>query len=92
MTHGAGGFSISPNLTFSPVVPSSAAAFALLNIRFSRSTTTIDIQEYFDTRLQQLSRLYYERKASPHDTDQDGNTVLHVCSLLPRVALLLIEL
>ncbi|KAL9118762.1 MAG: hypothetical protein Q9187_004691 [Circinaria calcarea] len=77
MTRGAGGFSISPSLTFSPVVPSTAPAFALLNIRFTRDTTVNDMQQTYNIRLQQLSRLYSERKASPHDTDQDGNTVLH---------------
>ena len=47
------------------------------------------MHEAYNIRLQQLSRLYSERKASPHDTDQDGNTVLHVGKALLCIVLLL---
>lgn len=89
MTHGAGGFSLSPNLTFYPVVPSNAPAFALLDFQFTHTTTVSDMQECFDMRTQQLSRLYSERGASPYDTDLNGNTVLHVCKTPACILLLL---
>ena len=90
MTRGAGGFSISLSLIFSPVVPSTAPVFVFLNIRFTEHTTANDMHEAYNIRLQQLSRLYSERKASPHDTDPDGNTVLYVGNPLPCIVLLLI--
>ena len=41
-----------------------------------------EMQTRFDMCIQQLSRLYSERGGSPYDTDQYGNTVLHVCKIL----------
>lgn len=85
MTRGAGGFAISPTLSFCPVMPYNAENFALFEVKalvlnrgFSEITED-EWQAFFDTRVQRLQRLYSERKASPYDVDQDGNTVLHVC-------------
>lgn len=80
MTRGAGGFSINPGLSYSGVVPLDAPAFELLQIDVEEMTSIEELQECFDKRIRQLSRLYSERKASPHDVDQYGNTVLHVSS------------
>lgn len=85
MTRGAGGSAISPTLSFCPVMPSNAENFALFEGVFSSFDNVLDEvtkdkwQEFFDMRVQRLQRLYSERKASPYDVDQDGNTVLHVC-------------
>lgn len=85
MTCGAGGFAISPTLSFCPVTPSNAENFALFEVKtlypyrpFSIFTED-ELQAFFDMRVQRLQRLYSERKASPYDVDQDGNTILHVC-------------
>ncbi len=92
MTQGAGGFSISPCLSFSPVVGSDAPAFRILDTKFPRYVYSAkELQDCLDMRIQQLSRLYSERRASPHDTDQGGNTILHVCADLFGAVLLLTE-
>jgi len=79
MTRGAGGFSINPGLSYSRIVPSDSPAFALLDAWTDDIVSTQELQECFDRLLRQLSSLYSERKASPHDVDQYGNTALHVC-------------
>ena len=78
MTRGAGGCSISPGLSYSRVVPSDAPAFALLKIKINEMGPTKELQVCFDRRIRQLSRLYSEKEALPHDVDEYGNTVLHV--------------
>ena len=78
MTRGSGGFSISPTLAFSPIVSSNGGAFKILDIRFEDDISAADMQATFAFRKQELSRLYLEGKASPHDVDEAGNTVLHV--------------
>lgn len=79
MTRGSGGFSISPTLAFSPTVPHDAPAFKAVEcLTFSKSTSAFDMEAAFEFRKQELSRLYGDRKASPYDLDEFGNTVLHV--------------
>ncbi|MCJ1251633.1 hypothetical protein MMC30_008868 [Trapelia coarctata] len=77
MTRGAGGFSIHPGLSYSRIVPSDSPAFALLDAFADNICSTQELQEWFDKLLRQLSTLYSERKASPHDVDQYGHTALH---------------
>lgn len=92
MTQGAGGFSISPCLSFSPVVRSDAPAFRIIDTKLPIYVYSAkEIQDCLDMRIQQLSHLYFERRASPHDTDQDGNSILHVCADLFGATLLLIK-
>ncbi len=79
MTRGAGGFSISPILAFTPTVSSGTGAFKIIeSIGFPDRASAVDIQAFFTFKIQQLLRLYQEGKASPRDIDEDGNTVLHV--------------
>jgi hypothetical protein len=78
ITRGAGGFSISPSLRYTRIVPSDSPSFALLNINLDNFETAKEMQACFDTCIRQLSRLYSERKALPYDVDQYGDTVLHV--------------
>lgn len=85
MTRGAGGFSISPTLTFSYVVPSGSGAFKLLDFdsTFCRDLalnkiSPADIRAEFEIRTQGILRLYQEGQSSPSDVDENGNTVMHV--------------
>ena len=88
ITTGAGGFSISPDVSFSPVVPSDSPAFTLLRRSFPNFTllrrsspdrsTAIDLHQHFEKQVRQLELLFRDGKASPYDLDQDGNTILHV--------------
>lgn len=81
ITRGGGGLAISPTLSFCPIVPTTAENFELFahNVKHSFLVTNDELHEDFDMPVQRLQRLYSERKASPYDVDQDGNTVLHVC-------------
>jgi hypothetical protein len=89
MTRGAGGFSISPSLRYTRIVPLDSPAFALLNINMDNFVTAKEMQACFDICIRELSRLYSERKALPHDVDQYGNTILHVRVNHSEVVLLL---
>lgn len=80
-TRGAGGFSISPTVSFSALVPSDSPVFRLLEFGFSSRTSVQDMSRSFDVRIGQILHLFESRKASPYDVDQDGNTMLHVSSL-----------
>ena len=83
ITRGAGGSSISPNLTFRATVSDTSPAFALF-----------DGQELIDARKRGLvgscskwmaRKLYYlfrEQKASPSDVNSRGETLLHVSDSL----------
>lgn len=88
-TRGAGGFSISPTISFSALVPSDSPVFRLLDFNFSRKTSVQDISSWFDLRIDQILHLFETRAASPYDVDQDGNTMLHVSSLVRELAYLL---
>lgn len=39
-----------------------------------------DWDDYLNQRLQKIERLFLEKKASPHDVDLEGRTLLHVGS------------
>lgn len=76
ITRGAGGFSISPKLTFSPVVPSNSAVFSVFD--FGHWDSVTDTQQKLKAFLKTLGRLFQDGKASPFDVDEDGNSILHV--------------
>ncbi|MCJ1262511.1 hypothetical protein MMC22_002381 [Lobaria immixta] len=75
ITRGAGGFSISPTLTFSPVVPSSSAVFSVFD--FGHWDSVTDTQQRLKAFVKKLRQLFQDGKASPFDVDEDGNSLLH---------------
>lgn len=81
-TRGAGGFSISPTVSFSALVPSNSPVFRLLEINFSGKPSVHEMSRSFDERIGQILHLFETRAASPYDEDQDGNTLLHVSTLV----------
>lgn len=88
MTTGGGGFSISPNLIYYPVVDRwEAPAFVLLSTlhraMLSRdSMTKTERQTLTETVGKKIIRLFHERKASPTDVDLDNKSLLHSASYL----------
>ncbi|KAI9703670.1 MAG: hypothetical protein M1836_007440 [Candelina mexicana] len=78
MTRGPGGCSISPTLAFNHVVPSNAGAFKLLKFPFKFEISAAGMQKALDVRKQKLLHLYQERKASPRDINENGDTVMHL--------------
>lgn len=79
MTRGYGGFSISPILSFGRIVPSGSGSFKIFDIGFNDAKEfAVDICATFEFRKREVLRLYRERKASPGDIDENGNTVMHV--------------
>lgn len=84
MTRGAGGLSISPTLTFRSTVDRTSPAFALfrpweLIDKFSTKQNQISTPgAYYKWVAQELNRLFLERRASPSDMDEHGQTLAHV--------------
>ena len=90
ITAGAGGCSINPCLKFHAVVPNDSPAFLILNYRAFRkrfprnqSPTTspsqsIEVCDFFQSTLQDLYELFQDGRASPTDTSEFGQTLLHV--------------
>jgi hypothetical protein len=74
MTNGAGGFSISPKLHFRAVVPKDSPAFKLLD---KYSHFMVEQGEIRRTH-QALFELFHAGRASPTDTLENGDTLLHV--------------
>ena len=86
ITTGAGGYSINPCLRFHAMVPNSSPAFWLLdwNILSNRLTPPPqpkEVSDYFDFALRQLYDLFRDGRASPTDTNERGQTLLHVVKL-----------
>lgn len=85
MTHGSGGFSISPALMFNYVVSSDTGPFLLFNTPLvdivSPDVTSVDIRIALEVRKRKLVQLFHQGKASPRDVDENGNTVMHVSLL-----------
>ena len=77
ISHGAGGLSISPNLTFRAIVSDDSPAFALL-AEHSRMTLE-EVSLSWDSISQEIYKLFREHKASPSDVNSTGETLLHVC-------------
>ena len=79
MTRGYGGFSISPVLSFNIVVPSDTGPFKILGFCFNNGTfSAADMRATFEFKIRELVQLYQDRKASPGDIDENGNTIMHV--------------
>ena len=87
ITTGAGGYSINPCLKFHAVVPNSSPAFRLLDHKISREFLYTEplpqsktVCDYFNSALKQLYELFQDGRASPTDTNESGQTLLHVTS------------
>ena len=81
---GAGGYSISPNLSCDRVVSSHSPVFQqlihdtqvhLCITKGARLTRNVDIL------IRSIGQLYQDNKASAHDVDEKGNTIFHVSLL-----------
>ncbi|KAI9726270.1 MAG: hypothetical protein M1835_003774, partial [Candelina submexicana] len=77
MTHSPGGCSIGPMLAFSRFVPSDAGAFKLPSVHYHHEISAAEMQEAFCVRKQKLLHLFQQRKASPRDIDENGDTIMH---------------
>lgn len=79
MSRGAGTFSINPALICHRIVDKKAPAFDL-TLEFIMSYAGMDLiptmtwPEY----MQKLLQLFQTKKASPHDRQEDGMTLVHV--------------
>lgn len=74
MSRGAGGSSISPNITFRAIVPDKSPAFSL----FDPVACDLEKINYYSWVTQELYHLFTERKASPSDVNSREETLLHV--------------
>ena len=94
ITRGAGGYSISQNISCARVVPWFAPAFNLVEPIWGGSSTwsailnrrrSIRHRAHFkrdlNYDLQKIKTLFEQGKASPYDVNGDGNTLLHVSYL-----------
>jgi hypothetical protein len=79
---GAGGLSISPNLTLRAVVSEASPAFQLLdsvNWLSNGDEMFSNPSDHVNWILQQLNTLFQDGKASPTDVTSDAKTLLAVC-------------
>ncbi|KAL3458404.1 hypothetical protein BJX64DRAFT_266727 [Aspergillus heterothallicus] len=77
VTKGAGGLSISPTLQFRAVVPDNSPAFKLLSNASPKFWLPQDMRLIRKTH-HDLFQLFEKGLASPSDTLQNGDTLLHV--------------
>lgn len=87
MTRGCGRYSISPSLACRPVVPKDAPAFSLVRLKpYDEDKdcllSEMELQTTLDRRVEKLTNLFQDRRASPYDVDIYGKTILHVSLLL----------
>lgn len=85
---GAGGFSISPHLSFRATVTASSPIFYLL-LEVQKSLRHKEAGAAIENAQKELHRLLRERKGSYSDTLPNGDTILHVSQFqsLPKVYL-----
>lgn len=81
ITRGAGGSSISHNLTFRATVSDTSPAFALFSVDAINMAQSQKIN-YFTWATKELYHLFREQKASPSDVNSRGRTLLHVSDYL----------
>lgn len=84
ITRGAGGLSISPNLSFCATVSKDSPAFALFNDEKFYAIAKTKDYSHFKVITHRLSTLFREQKASPSDVLASGDTLLHVSRLPTR--------
>lgn len=78
LKRGAGGFSISPKLNCTRVVPYEGSVFPLVDkttFHYSYKRSFIDTT---NSVIKQIDREFRRGNASPYDVDENGNTLLHV--------------
>ncbi len=82
MTRGFGGSAISREYAFKcyNIVRPNTGAFKLLDhdIQLDPETPATDLEVVLESKKQGLMRLFQERKASPGDVDENGDTLMHV--------------
>lgn len=83
LTWGAGGYSISPNLSCDRVVSCQSSIFQLLKEYkyFQFITTAATLTEKIESLMRSIGGLYRDGKASVHDVDEGGDNILHVSCL-----------
>ena len=81
LTKGAGGTSLSPNITFRCLVAEDSPAFALMRHPWPQYISSNDIEAVVYQRVHSLRQMFQDCKASPYDIDIYGNTLLHVSNL-----------
>jgi len=81
ISHGAGSFSLVPNITYRATVPYNSPAFALLrriaNLVFKKRIEASEVPELIINTMKQLQQLYQDRKFNPTDVEEDGATLFH---------------
>ena len=85
ITTGAGGYSINPSLKFHAIVPRRSPAFRLLDCKTLKerfltpsAPQSKEVSDYFENTLQQIYELFQDGRASPTDTNESGQNLLHV--------------
>lgn len=88
LRRGAGGFSISPKLKCSRVVPYEGSISSLVDQTPPdlRSETNITVQ--IDSLIKRMDREIRSGNVSPHDVDERGNGFLHVSHCVNRIFVL----
>lgn len=83
LSWGAGGCSISPNLSCDRVVSSHSPIFQLIetNCYFAYSGKRSRVIEQIDGLIRDIRQLYQKGKASAHDVDEEGDNIVHVSHL-----------
>ncbi|KAL2860023.1 hypothetical protein BJX68DRAFT_260995 [Aspergillus pseudodeflectus] len=85
MTNGAGGFSISPKLHFRAVVPKDSPAFKLVD-KYGRHHRFLHMENGEIRRTHEaLFELFRAGRASPTDTLENGDTLLHAVAQWQRL-------
>lgn len=85
---GEGSYGISPNLSCDRVVSSNSPIFELITKMeycFYGAERT-SLTEMIDTMIRSIGQLYRDGKASAHDVDEEGNSILHVSYLASYIA------
>lgn len=78
LKRGAGGFSISPKLNCSRVVPYKGSIFSLFDSELATYLRSAHKVERIDSFIRKLHQEFQRGNASPHDVDENGNTLQHV--------------
>lgn len=82
LRRGAGGFSLSPSLSCIRVVSYDSPAFKLIDARFGvLSFHVAPMVPAFDVVIRKLRGLFQDGRASPHDVNPSGESLIHVSYL-----------
>lgn len=81
LRRGAGGFSISSKLNCSRAVPLEDSIFSTIHFFLSRLSNESGMRLEPNSLIKLIEGEFQNGKASPHDVDESGNTLLHVSYL-----------